>query len=127
MLWKDQKSEQPEVRDNMGVRFEQKLGSFRGKTHLLFWETRPDMDILKEFVVNISYSDFTGGEPKKVQIVRIDDVGKPLHMDQLWREGEPKKRLNWRGTRWELFPGAVKELKGNRREYARGWDRNRWY
>ena len=69
-----------------------------------------------------------GGDlPRGVQIVRIDDVGKPLHMDQLWREGEPKRGLNWRGTRWELFSRAVKELKGNWREYARRWDRNRGY
>lgn len=111
----------------MAVKFEQKLGAFKGKTHLLFWEARPDMDNLEEFVVNISYSDFAGGEPRRVQIVRIDNVGKPLHMDQLWKEGEPKKELNWRGTRWELFSRAVEELNNNWRKYARRWDRNRGY
>lgn len=85
------------------------------------------MDDLKEFVVNISYSDFTREEPKRVQIVRIDNVGKPLHVDQLWREGEPKKRLDWRGTRWELFSKAVEKLKKDWRKYARRWDKNKGY
>lgn len=111
----------------MSVKFEQKLGAFGGKIHLLFWEARPDMDDLKEFVVNISYSDFINGEPKRIQIVRIDNVGKPLHVDQLWREGEPKKKLDWRGTRWELFSRAVEELRENWKKYARRWDRNRGY
>jgi hypothetical protein len=88
----------------MAVKFEQKLGSFRGKTHLLFWAARPDMDILEEFVVNISYSDFTDGEPKRVQIVRIDNAGKPLHMDQLWKKGKPKKKLDWCGSNGTYFP-----------------------
>lgn len=87
----------------MTVKFEQKLGVFKGKTHLLFWEARPDMDNLREFVVNISYSDFAEGEPKRVQIVRIDNVGKPLHMDQLWEEDEFGKRTQLAGDQMGAF------------------------
>ncbi|KXA95601.1 hypothetical protein AKJ36_00220 [candidate division MSBL1 archaeon SCGC-AAA259I07] len=111
----------------MAVKFEQKLGTYEGKVHLLFWEARPDMDSLEEFVVNISYPDFSGEEPRRVQIVRIDNVGKPLHLDQLWREGTPKKKLGWRGSKWEVFSRAVSELKKNWKKYAKRWDRNRGY
>lgn len=111
----------------MAVKFEQKLGTYKGRIHLLFWEARPDMDSLKEFVVNISYSDFLDGEPRRVQIVRIDNVGKPLHLDQLWRQGEPKKKLDCRGSNWEVFSRAVNELKEGWRKYAKRWDRNKGY
>lgn len=111
----------------MSVKFEQKLGVYRNRTHLLFWEARPDMDILDEFVVNVSYSDFMDKEPKRIQIVRIDNVGKPLHVDQLRRDGKPKKELDWRGNRWDLFSRAVKELKKNWKKYAKRWDRNGGY
>lgn len=111
----------------MSVNFERKLGVFRGRNHLLFWEGRPDMDTLEEFIVNVSYSEFKRGGPERIQIVRIDNVGKPLPTDQLWRTDKPKKVLNWRGNRWELFSKAVEELRGNWRRYARRWERNRGY
>lgn len=109
------------------ARFEQRLGKFKGKTHLLFWEARPNLDELEEFVANISYTDFSEGEPHRVQIVRIDNAGKPLHMDQLWKEGKPKKELNWEGDRWELFSRALKELQENWRKYCKRWERSKGY
>lgn len=59
-----------------------------------------------------------------MEIVRIDNVGKPLHMDQLWKEGNPKKELDWKGDKWELFYRSYRELKENWREYARRWSQN---
>ncbi len=103
-------------------RFEKKLGTYKGRKYLLYWEARPNIDELEEFVVNISYSDFINGEPKRIQIVRIDNVGKPLHIDQLWREGNPKRWLNWRGSRWKKFSLAIEELKENWKRYAKNWE-----
>lgn len=75
--------------------------------------------------MNISRSDFVDGEPKRIQIVRIDNEGKPLHMDQLWREGNPKRWLDWRGNRWEKFSRAIEELKENWKRYAENWEGSR--
>lgn len=111
----------------MADRFEQKLGTFEGKKHLLYWEARPNLDDLEEFVVNISYADFQGGEPTRIQIVRIDNAGKELHMDELWKDSRPKRWLDWRGDRWELFSQALEELEENWKLYARRWKRNQGY
>ena len=111
----------------MTVRFEQKVGTYDGRTHLLYWEARPNLDELAEFVVNISYADFVNGEPTRIQIVRIDDVDKPLHMDELWKDGRPKRWLDWHGSRWELFSRALEELHDNWQLYAERWARNRGY
>lgn len=64
---------------------EEKLGEYKDKTHLLFWEVRPNMDDIDEFVVNISYSVLSP-EPERIQIVRIDNVNKSLHIDELWKK-----------------------------------------
>ena len=111
----------------MTARFEQKVGVYEGRTHLLFWEARPNLDELDEFVVNLSYADFAGVDPQRIQIVRIDNVDKPLHMDQLWKEGRPKQWLDWSGSRWEQFSRALEELHDNWRLYAERWERHRGY
>lgn len=111
----------------MPEQFEQKIGRFNGRTHLLYWEARPNLDELDAFVVNISYADLSGSGPRRVQIVRIDNVDKPLHMDELWKDGQPKRWLDWPGTRWERFGRALAELHDNWRRYARRWSRHRGY
>lgn len=111
----------------MTVRFEQKVGTYDGRTHLLYWEARPNLDELDEFVVNISYAEFLDSEPRRIQIVRIDNVDKPLHMDELWKDGRPKRWLDWSGSRWERFSRALEELNDNWQLYAERWARNRGY
>lgn len=78
-------------------------------------------------MVNLSYADFVGGEPRRIQIVRIDNVDKPLHMDELWKDGRPKRWLDWSGTRWELFSQTLEELNDNWGLYAERLARNRGY
>jgi hypothetical protein len=111
----------------MTARFDQKVGTYEGRSHLLYWEARPNLDELHEFVVNLSYADFVNGEPRRIQIVRIDNVDKPLHMDELWKDGRPKRWLDWPGSRWELFSRALEELHDNWQLYAERRARNRAY
>lgn len=101
-------------------KFEEKLGTFKTKTHLLTWVLYRNID---EFVINVSFPKF----PQRVQIVRIDNRGKPLHMDRLWKENDIKKPLNWSGNVWENFSKAYNLLEKNWKEYARKYDNKKGY
>lgn len=111
----------------MADEFKYRLGTFEGKDHFVFWKAVPNLNDPEEFVVNISYRTFEEGEPENIQIVRIDNRGKNIHLDKLWEEGGPKKFLHWEGSKLELFSRALKELQNNWKKYAKKWKRNREY
>ena len=105
------------------------LGTFEGKKHLLFCRVTPDFNQPDEFVVNVSYRtyDFMDEDFKNIQIVRIDNKGKPLHLDELWKEGKPKRFLNWRGSKRELFYRALEKIQEDWKRYAKKWKKNKGY
>ena len=90
------------------------LGSYHGREYLLRVRATPNFDTPDDFAVVLFYKDPKAED--NLQIVRVDQAHGFTHIDRLYRDGDPKERVDW--GLWE----AVEQLKSNWRTYAESYE-----
>lgn len=105
-------------------KYKYKLGKYEGRNYFLFCKAKPSLNDPKEIVLNIFYPSLVKEE--RVQVVRLDNVHGKLHIDQLWKPGDPKKKIKIRAEdKWELLGKAQKRLIEKWKYYAKKFEESK--
>ncbi|MFB6100885.1 MAG: hypothetical protein ABEK16_06480 [Candidatus Nanohalobium sp.] len=97
------------------------LGSLEGDKYFLFVEVNPSWDDPEKFVATVYYRELNPETLKeeKTEIARIENKAHgSCHMDQLFRQGEPKKEMDV-----DVYQ-AWQHLEDNWKKYARRYKDN---
>lgn len=91
------------------------LGEFDGTEYLLTVRASPDERNVEDFAVTVHYNDST--EDRGVNVVRIDNAHGSVHIDKLYRRGQPKEAVDM--TPWEAEAHLVENWRRFAREHAK--------
>lgn len=100
-----------------GTRRTYRLGTYADRPYFLTvpaWPQERAGDV-EEFAVSVHYDDPERGT--SVEVARIDDAHDVVHVDKLYRRGQPKEELDV--TLWEAEEYLIENWRRFAREYEK--------
>lgn len=94
------------------------LGELRGTVYLLTVRASPNEHNVEDFAVTVHYNDNT--EDRGVNVVRVDNAHGSVHIDKLYRRGQPKEEVDM--TLWEAEEHLVENWRRFAREHVKNHD-----